>query len=93
MTEFFSNNASSVILTSLAVALAAHFGVDARPFIAAVMLGASASFATPVGYQTNLFIYHAGNYKFSDFIKIGLPMNIIMWLVASLVIPWYWGML
>lgn len=90
MTEVFSNNASALMLTPIAVGLATSMGVDPRAFAAAIMFGASASFATPIGYQTNTMVFHAGGYAFKDFLRIGMPMNIIMWIVATLVIPWYW---
>lgn len=90
MTETFSNNATAVILTGVAIGMAEQFGLNPRPFVVAVMFGASASFATPIGYQTNLFVYNAGGYRFSDFIKIGLPLNLLLWLAAVLVIPLFW---
>lgn len=92
ITEVFSNNAAALMLTPIAIGLANNLGVDARPFEAAIMLGASASFATPIGYQTNTLVFNAGGYKFADFLRIGLPMNIILWIVASIVIPLYWHM-
>ncbi|MGA9657888.1 MAG: SLC13 family permease [Asticcacaulis sp.] len=91
ITEIFSNNAAAVMLTPIALGLAVSLGADARPFEAAIMLGASASFATPVGYQTNTLVFNAGGYRFSDFLKIGVPMNILLWIVASIAIPLYWG--
>ncbi|WP_443750249.1 SLC13 family permease [Asticcacaulis solisilvae] len=90
ITEVFSNTAAAVMLTPIAIGMAASFGVDARPFVAAIMLGASASFATPLGYQTNLLVFNAGGYKFGDFLRVGLPLNVLLWGVASLLIPWYW---
>jgi di/tricarboxylate transporter len=92
ITEIFSNNAAAVMLTPIAIGLAISMGVDPRPFAVAVMFAASASFATPIGYQTNLLVYSAGGYHFNDFLKAGVPMNILMWLVASFVIPIYWGL-
>lgn len=89
-TETMSNNAVAVLLTPIAITLANSLGVDPRPFIIAVMMAASASFATPIGYQTNTYVYNAGNYKFKDFIKVGLPLNIITMLVAVSVIPIFW---
>lgn len=91
ITEIFSNNAAAVMLTPIAVGLAESMGVDPRAFAVAIMFGASASFATPVGYQTNMLVFNAGGYQFKDFLRIGLPMNLLMWLIASFVIPLYWG--
>jgi di/tricarboxylate transporter len=90
MTEVFSNNAAAVIITPIAIGIAQQLGVDPRPFAVAVMFGASASFATPIGYQTNTFVYHAGGYRFTDFIKIGVPLNILLWIVATAIIPIFW---
>ena len=90
MTEVMSNNAAAVLITPIAIGLAESMGIDARPFIIAVMFGASASFATPIGYQTNTYVHNAGNYKFNDFLKVGVPMNILMLIVAVIVIPIFW---
>ncbi len=92
ITEIFSNNAAAVMLTPIAIGLANKMGVDPRSFAVAIMFGASASFATPVGYQTNTLVFNAGGYKFKDFLKIGLPMNLLLWIVASIVIPLYYGL-
>jgi di/tricarboxylate transporter len=89
LTEFLSNNATAILLTPIAIGLAHGIGVDPRPFVVAVMLAASSAFATPIGYQTNTFVYNAGGYKFGDFVRIGLPLNIIVWLSASLLIPMF----
>lgn len=89
-TEMISNNAVAVLFTPIVIGLAASMGVDARPFLVAVMFGASASFATPIGYQTNTFVYNAGNYRYRDFLKVGVPMNIIIAITAITVIPFFW---
>jgi di/tricarboxylate transporter len=87
LTEFLSNNATAILLTPIAVGLAHGLGVDPRPFVVTVMLASSNAFATPIGYQTNTFVYNAGGYRFGDFVRIGLPLNLIIWLAASLIIP------
>ena len=88
LTELVTNNAVAVILTPIVIALAAQMGIDPRPLVVAVMFGASASFATPIGYQTNTLVYGAGNYRFADFLRIGVPMNIIVGL-ASITAIWF----
>ncbi len=90
LTEFVTNNAVAILLTPIAIGIAETLGVDARPFIVAIMFGASASFASPVGYQTNTYVFGAGGYKFSDFPKIGIPLNLILWIVATICIPIFW---
>ncbi|GAA3876706.1 SLC13 family permease [Celeribacter arenosi] len=90
LTELVTNNAVAVLLAPIAAGVAAQLGLDPRPFIVAVMFGASASFATPIGYQTNTLIYNAGGYRFTDFLRIGLPMNIIVGAVTVLMIPLIW---
>ncbi|MFN3618506.1 MAG: SLC13 family permease [Aquabacterium sp.] len=89
-TEFISNNAIAVLFTPIVIGVAQHLGVDPRPFVVGVMFAASCSFATPIGYQTNTLVYSAGNYRFGDFARMGVPMNIIMWIMASLLIPMFW---
>ena len=86
LTEIVTNNAVAVVLTPLVISLAAELGVEPLPFVVAVMFAASASFATPIGYQTNTLVYGAGNYRFTDFLKIGVPMNIIVGLTSILMI-------
>lgn len=87
MTELITNNAAAVVLTPVAVAVAGALGVSPLPFVIAVMLAASNSFMTPIGYQTNTFIYRPGGYRFSDFARVGTPLNVLMMVAAMLVIP------
>ena len=90
LTEFLSNNAVAVIYTPIAIELAQRLGHDPRPFVVAVMFSATLAFATPVGYQTNMMVYGPGGYRFSDFTKVGLPLNIIVMLVSCALIPLIW---
>jgi di/tricarboxylate transporter len=90
LTEFLSNNAVAVIYTPVAIQLAEKLGHDPRPFVVAVMFSATLAFATPVGYQTNMMVYGPGGYRFSDFTKVGLPLNIIVMLVSCALIPLIW---
>ncbi|MGH6910356.1 MAG: SLC13 family permease, partial [Phenylobacterium sp.] len=87
LTEVLSNAAVAVLLTPVAVALAESLGVSPRPFIVAVMMAASAAFATPFGYQTNVLVYQLGRYSYLDFVKIGAPLNLLTWAVGLAVIP------
>lgn len=91
LTETVTNNAVAVILTPIAIGLAQATGADAREMVVAVMFGASASFATPIGYQTNTLVYGAANYRFADFLKIGLPMNIVVGLATCFAIDSFFG--
>ncbi|PKP64176.1 MAG: SLC13 family permease [Alphaproteobacteria bacterium HGW-Alphaproteobacteria-7] len=88
LTETVTNNAVAVIMTPIAIGLAPIAGIDPRPLVVAVMFGASASFATPIGYQTNTLVYGAANYRFMDFVKIGVPMNITVGIAACMAIHW-----
>ena len=90
LTEVVSNNAVAVIVTPIGIELANALGYDARPFVVAVMFAASASFATPIGYQTNMLVYGPGGYRFTDYLKVGVPLNVILALTACMVIPWLW---
>lgn len=90
LTELVSNNAVAVVVTPIAIGLATALGIDPRPLVVAVMVAASASFATPIGYQTNMMVYGPGGYKFSDFLKVGIPLNLSVGLLASALIPLIW---
>ncbi len=89
LTEVVTNNAVAVVLTPIVIPLATQLGSDPRPFVVAVMFAASASFATPIGYQTNTLVYAAGNYRFTDFLKIGVPMNLIVGLTSVAAISFF----
>jgi di/tricarboxylate transporter len=90
MSHVLSNNATAVLVTPIALATAASMGVDARPFIVGVCFGASACFATPIGYQTNLLVYGPGGYRFTDFLRLGLVLNVLVWVGAAVFIPRLW---
>ncbi|MGR3480416.1 SLC13 family permease [Salipiger marinus] len=89
LTEAVSNNAVAVVVTPIAIGLAEHLGIDARALVVAVMIAASCSFATPIGYQTNTLIYGPGGYRFSDFLRVGVPLNLSIGLLASALIPFF----
>jgi di/tricarboxylate transporter len=88
-TELLSNATVAVLFTPVAVSMAEAFGVSARPFLVAVMIAASAAFATPFGYQTNVLVYQMGRYSYADFLKVGLPLNLITWAAAIVAIQMY----
>ena len=90
LTEVVSNNAVAVILTPIAIQLGTTLGIDPRPLVVAVMFSASASFATPIGYQTNTLVYGPGGYRFSDYLKVGVPLNVLLALTAVFIIPFFW---
>ncbi len=90
LTEVSSNTATAIIMTPIVMAVTSQMGIDPRPFIFAVCFAASASFSTPVGYQTNLMVYGPGGYKFSDFLKVGLPLSLTFWILAIVMIPIFW---
>ena len=89
-TEFLSNNAAVALMVPIALGIAATLGVDPRPFVVASCIAASASFATPIGYQTNTYVYGVGGYRFFDFTKVGLPLNLICFVVTVTVVPMFW---
>ncbi|MFD1158601.1 SLC13 family permease [Roseovarius aestuarii] len=90
LTELVSNNAVAVVVTPIAIGLADAMGIDARPLVVAVMVAASASFATPIGYQTNTLVYGPGGYRFTDFMRVGIPLNLSVGMLASFLIPMIW---
>ena len=90
LTEMASNAATAIIMTPIAISAAMQIGLDPKPFIFSVCFAASASFITPIGYQTNLMVYGPGGYKFSDYVKVGLPLAIFLWIMATFLIPVLW---
>ena len=90
LTSFATNNVAAVLVFPIAVQAAAAIGVSPLPFVITVMIGASAEFATPIGYQTNLMVYNVGGYHFTDFVRVGLPLNVLVGIVTILVVPLVW---
>jgi len=84
------NHAVAVVITPVAIGLALSLGIEPRPLVVAVMVAASATFATPISYQTNMMVYGPGGYRFGDFLKVGIPLNLSVGLIASALIPFFW---
>ena len=89
-TEFLSNNAAVALMVPIALGIAATLGVDPRPFVVASCIASSASFATPIGYQTNTYVYGVGGYRFTDFTRVGLPLNLLCMAITIFVVPMVW---
>jgi di/tricarboxylate transporter len=90
LTELVSNNAVGVIFTPIVIELGLALGIDPRALVVAVMFAASAAFSTPIGYQTNMLVYGPGGYRFTDFLRVGIPLNVLLGITASLTIPLIW---
>lgn len=90
LTELITNNAAAVLIFPFALSISANTGTEVLPYVMTIMFAASASFATPIGYQTNLMVYGAGGYKFSDFLRVGLPLNLIVAIITILMVPIIW---
>ena len=93
LTNVVSNNAAAVIGTPIAISIAQQLNADPLPFVLAVLFGANMSYATPIGYQTNLLVYGPGGYRFIDYLKLGIPLNLLLWVVATLVMMGLFEML
>jgi di/tricarboxylate transporter len=93
LTELVTNNAVAVVMTPIAIALAHSLGIDPRALVVAVMFAASASFSTPIGYQTNTLVYGPGGYRFTDFMRVGIPLNLLMMTATTLLIPLFWPLM
>jgi di/tricarboxylate transporter len=89
-TQLLSNNATAILMLPIAISSAEALGVDPKAFIIAVCFGASACYGTPIGYQTNLLVYSPGGYRFSDYLKLGMPLNLIVLVLGTLFIPFFW---
>ncbi len=92
-TNILSNNATAVLFTPIGISMAQEMGVDPMIFIYAVIFAANCSFATPMGYQTNLLVMGPGHYKFADFFKAGAPLVLLLWVIFSLFAPFYYGLM
>ncbi|HEY8570008.1 SLC13 family permease, partial [Microbulbifer sp.] len=92
LTEMVTNNAAAIIMVPIVLQMTGSAGLNPEPFMFAIMMGASASFATPLGYQTNLMVYGPGGYQFSDYLKVGLPMNLLVGVVTITILLTGWDL-
>ena len=92
LTNVVSNNAAAAIGTPIAIGIAQRLGMPLEPFVLAVLFGANLSFATPMAYQTNLLLMNAGGYKFGDFVRVGVPLSIGLWIILTLVLVWAYAL-
>jgi di/tricarboxylate transporter len=90
LTEMITNNAAAALVFPIAFSVATQMGLNPEPFAVAIAMAASASFSTPIGYQTNLIVYGPGGYRFSDYLKVGIPLNILFMIVTVTLIPHFW---
>ena len=90
LTEILSNNAVAALMAPIGLGVASALGLDPRPFVVVIMFAASAAFATPIGYQTNTYVYGVGGYRFSDFLRIGIPLNVLCFVMAMIIVPRVW---
>jgi di/tricarboxylate transporter len=90
LTELVTNNAVAVVVTPVAIGLAQALGLDPRPFVIVVMMAASCSFSTPIGYQTNMLVYGPGGYRFTDFLRVGIPLNLSIGVLTAFFVPLIW---
>ncbi len=91
VTEVITNNAAAVLVFPFCLEVARFHDVSARPFLMALVLAASASFMTPIGYQTNMMVYGPGGYRFSDFFRVGAPLSFLLWITATCLVPLFWS--
>jgi di/tricarboxylate transporter len=90
LTNVITNNAAAILMFPICIAAAHQLGVDSRPLLMTLCLAASAAFATPIGYQTNMMVYGPGGYRFFDFVRFGLPLNLILGILATVLVPLVW---
>jgi di/tricarboxylate transporter len=89
-TELITNNAAAVLIFPIALETSKTLGVSFLPFAVSIMMAASASFSTPIGYQTNLMVYGPGGYRFTDYFRVGIPLNLMMWALTTTLVPFIW---